>query len=81
MLQPKIIKVLPLEKYQLLLTFETKEEKVFNVAPYISGDWYGKLKNPQYFNTVHISGSSIEWADGQDIAPHELYENSQNIVK
>ncbi len=76
MLQPKILQVQALDDYKLLLTYETKEEKIFDVSPYISGDWFGKLQDPQYFKTVHICGSSIAWAGGQDIAPHELYEKS-----
>lgn len=40
------------------------------------GGWFGGLKNPDYFSKVHLlsDGSGIEWPDGQDIAPHELYE-------
>ncbi|MCL2089240.1 MAG: DUF2442 domain-containing protein [Oscillospiraceae bacterium] len=76
MLQPKIIGVKPLPGYKLQLKYETKEQKIFNVFPYISGDWFGKLKDEKYFNTVRISGNTVEWKDGQDIAPHELYEYS-----
>ena len=76
MLTPKLIDVKPLDGYKLLLTFETGEEKIFDVTPYISGDWFGKLKDIKYFNTVHLSGYTVEWKDGQDIAPHELYECS-----
>ena len=76
MLQPKIIEVKPLPNYQLYLKFETNEEKIFNVLPYISGDWFGKLKEERYFKTVRLSGNTVEWQGGQDIAPHELYELS-----
>ena len=76
MLQPKIIEVKPLPNYQLYLKYETNEEKVFNVLPYISGDWFGKLKEEEYFKTVRLSGNTVEWQGGQDIAPHELYELS-----
>ena len=76
MLQPKIIEVKPLPNYQLYLKFETNEEKIFNVLPYISGDWFGKLKEERYFQTVRLSGNTVEWQGGQDIAPHELYELS-----
>jgi hypothetical protein len=76
MLQPQIVEVKPLSDYKLLLTYETDERKIFDVAPYISGDWFGKLREPQYFNTVRVSGNTVEWKDGQDIAPHELYECS-----
>ena len=76
MLQPKVIRVVPLEDYRVLLTFDTGEIKLFDVTPYISGDWYDKLRDSDFFNSVHIAGRTIEWADGQDIAPHELYEYS-----
>ncbi len=76
MLQPKVIDVKPLHDYKLLLTFETHERGVFDVTPYISGEWFGKLQDPAYFNTVRLSGSTVEWIGGQDIAPHELYDHS-----
>ncbi len=78
MLNPTLKKVEPLPDYKLKLLYENGELKIFDVKPYISGDWYGMLKDKDYFNTVHIisSGTGIEWLDGQDIAPHELYELS-----
>ena len=76
MLQPEIVQVKPLSNYRLFLRYETGEEKIFDVTPYISGEWFGKLADVSYFNTAHLCGHTVEWADGQDIAPHELYENS-----
>ena len=80
MLQPKVIAVKPLLNYHLLLDFEIGEQKVFDVMPYIHGDWYGKLRNVDVFRTVHVAGISIAWADGQDIAPLEHYEDSVPAV-
>ncbi len=76
MMQPKPIDVKPLKNYRILVTFETGEIKIFDVTPYISGDWFGKLKETEYFNTVHIHNNIVTWAGEQDIAPHELYEFS-----
>ena len=76
MLQPKIIEVKPLPDYKLYLKYDTNEQKIFNVTPYISGEWFGKLKDEQYFKTVRVSGNTVEWQGGQDIAPHELYDYS-----
>lgn len=76
MLCPRPIKVKPLENYMLLLHFDNGEKKIFDVSPYLSGEWYGKLRDKTNFNTVHILNKHIEWNGGQDIAPHELYENS-----
>ena len=79
MLQPKIVEVKPLDNYKLFLVFDTNEEKIFDVTPYILGEWYEKLLDIQYFNTVHVSGNTVEWEGGQDIAPHELYELAVNV--
>lgn len=78
MLQPKLIKVEPIESAKLRLYYSTGEIKVFDVSPYMTGAWYSELKNAEYFKTVHLlpGGNGIEWANGQDIAPHELYELS-----
>lgn len=76
MLRPKVTYVEPLNNYHLLLRFDTGERRIFDVRPYIAGDWYGKLNDPAIFATVHIAGHTVEWAGGQDIAPHELYDMS-----
>ncbi|MCL1908695.1 MAG: DUF2442 domain-containing protein [Holophagaceae bacterium] len=75
MLQPKITSVEALPDYKLKIVFETGEQNVFDVTPYIKGSSYGKLKDENYFKCVRIvyDGWGIEWKDGQDIAPHELY--------
>ena len=78
MLQPKLIRVEPLDALKLRLEYETGEIKVFDAAPYATGMWFGELKDRAYFRTVRVlpDGTGIEWRHGQDIAPHELYECS-----
>ena len=73
---PKVVSVVPLQNYFVRITYETGETKLFDVKPYIKGAWFGKLKEPKTFQTVHPCVSTIEWKDGQDIAPHELYDLS-----
>ena len=79
MLQPRLTGVEPGEGLKLRLDYETGETKLFDVAPYVSGPWFGELKEEDYFRTVHLlpGGIGIEWSNGQDIAPHELYEYSK----
>ena len=81
MIQPKLIHVQPVLPLKLKLFYETGEVKLFDVAPYATGSWYGELQDPSYFNTVHLleNGIGIEWENGQDIAPHELYELSARL--
>ena len=82
MLQPKIADIEALPDYKLKLFYVNGEKKLFDVQPYICGDWFGQLLDVSYFKTVHVltDGSGIEWADGQEIAPHELYDLGMNIM-
>ena len=75
-MQPRLKKVEPLDAMKLRLYYETGEVKVFDVAPYAIGPWFGELADRAYFRTVQMlpGGSGIEWSHGQDIAPHELYD-------
>ena len=76
MLQPRLTKVEPLDNMRLRLSYETGEVKLFDVEPYAEGSWFGELRDKAYFKSVRLlpGGIGIEWAGGQDIAPHELYE-------
>ena len=78
MLQPKLNRVEPVEPHFLRLYYATGEIKIFDVSPYMTGSWYGELREKSYFNTVRLlpGGIGIEWPNGQDIAPHELYDDS-----
>ena len=75
-MNPKAIKVEPKPDYQILVGFDNNETRIFDVKPLIKGEWFGKLGDPVYFKTVHIAGLSVEWEDGQDICPDDLYELS-----
>lgn len=74
--RPRAIDVSPMEDYKLLVTFDNRERRIFDVAPYIKGSWFGQLRNRDIFDKVHVGGLSIEWPDGQDICPDRLYEDS-----
>jgi hypothetical protein len=75
-MRPKAIKVKPLENYILLIEFDNGEIKYFDVKPYLEHKVFEELKEKSEFNKVKISGLSIEWSNGADICPDELYNNS-----
>ena len=76
MTTPKAVKVKPFENYQLFVEFSNGENRIYDVKPLIRGDWFGWLDDVNKFNTVHVAGLSVEWEDGQDICPDDLYYNS-----
>ena len=41
--------------------------------------FYESLKNEAYFKTVKVSGITLEWENGEDICPDELYNNSVKV--
>ncbi len=71
-----VIDVEPLEKYKLKLTFEGNEIRIFDVSPYLDYGVFTELKDKSLFNSVHVSFDTIEWLNGADLDPEELYENS-----
>ena len=71
-----IVDVKPLEGYKLLLTFENKEMRTFDVSPYLSMGEFSKLKDPSLFDTVAVKFDSIEWSNHLDLDPELLYQGS-----
>ena len=72
-MRPAAIKVTPIEDHKLLILFDNNEQRVFDATPLIKGSWFGELTDEDYFAKVRISGLSVEWPDGQDICPDDLY--------
>ena len=72
----KPIMVKPLDDYKLEILFSTMEIHIFDCKPYLTGDWFAKLLNKKKFNSVRISGNTVEWSGGQDLCPDCLYDNS-----
>lgn len=50
--------------------------KAIDVKPYLNHKIFLELKNKELFKTVKIDGLSIEWANGADICPDELYNKN-----
>ena len=73
------IEVKPLLHYQLLITFDNNERRIFDVTPYLDDNFFAPLRNPVIFKTVKINPISIEWIGGIDICPDELYYNSKPV--
>ena len=76
-MKPRAIDVKVMDDYKLLVIFENGEKKIFDVKPYFGHKIFDELKDKKLFETVKVSGLSIEWKNGEDICPDELYNNSE----
>jgi hypothetical protein len=75
-MNPRPIKVKPLDGYKLLITFKNDERKIFDVAPMLDIPLYQKLKNKGIFSQAKADGMCVYWDDDIDICPDKLYEDS-----
>ena len=64
------------QDYKVLLTFENNEQRLFDVAPYLDLGIFNELKDLDNFKTVHVCFDTIEWANGVDLDPEILYQDS-----
>lgn len=78
-MRAKAIDVKPLKNYELEIKFDNDEIKIFDVKPYFKFAIFNELKEEEQFEKVKISGLSIEWENGADICPDELYNNSKTV--
>jgi len=79
---PDIIKVRALNKYYIYLKFETGEEKVYDMTACINEiKYYNKLKIRKYFENVRPRGCTVEWEEGEDVCPENLYYKSIEYSK
>ena len=76
-MRPKAIDVKPLKNYMLEIIFDNGEKKQFDVKTYLKFKPFKELENEKEFRKVRIAGLSIEWENGADICPDELYYNSK----
>lgn len=79
MIPPRIKDVEVLDEYILKITYVTNEKKLYDFKNNLKYNFYEKLKNPEYFKRAKSAGATVEWPDGEDIDPNELYENSIKI--
>ena len=72
-----VTKAKPLDDYQLELTFEAHEVKIFDMKPYLELGVFKALKDKSFFQKVRVSFGSIAWPGGIDLDPEVLYEDGK----
>ena len=65
-----------IENYKIILVFEDKSIKLFDMNPYLEKGIFKELKDENLFKSVVVSFDSIKWLNGVDINPETLYEDS-----
>ena len=79
---PDIIEVKALKDYYIYLKFKTGEEKVYDMKKCIEEiEYYNRLKEREYFEKVKPRGETVEWENGEDVCPENLYYDSVDYTE
>ena len=81
---PRILKAKALDNYKIKLQYETGEVKIYDMTELLNTcEFYKNLRDKEKFNKICIVGLTVQWENGEDIAPELLYNDSilEKIVK
>ena len=70
----KVIDADYVKDYKLLLSFNDGTRKLADLKPYLTGEVFGELLDHDKFIQYGLTGYTIAWANGADLAPEFLYE-------
>ncbi len=72
-MNPIVKNVEPLHNYQLKISFDNGDERLFDVSPYLDKGIFTELKDESYFKSVRVVFGSVEWPQEQDFSYDTLY--------
>ncbi len=76
----RALTVKPMEQNLLLVKFDNGEIKVFNCLSLMDNELFSKLRDPAFFETVHVDDMGLVcWDDATDINPDMLYDDSESL--
>jgi hypothetical protein len=59
--------------YRIRVTFDDASHNTIDFRTWLEGPVFEPLKDAQYFRRFFVSGGTITWPNGADIAPETLY--------
>ena len=71
----RVVDVDYIKDYTLEMTFSDGVRKRMDFRPILQGEVFGELIDKAKFVQYGLTKSTIEWANGADIAPEYLYEH------
>lgn len=60
--------------YRIRVTFDDGSRNAVDFRPWLDGPVFEPLKDTRYFQRFFVSGGTVTWPNGADIAPETLYD-------
>ena len=64
------------DDFQLLITFNTGETRLFDARPYLQKGAFQSLQRLEQFKQAYVAYDTVCWPGDLDIAPETLYDRS-----
>ena len=78
-MNPRPTDVKVLDNYELLISFQNGEQKIFDVKPLLKLPLYHSLQNKALFYSAKADGMCVYWNNDIDICPDMLYTDSRSL--
>jgi len=79
-MNPHVKSVRALDDYQLEVSFDNGECRVFDVKPFLSRGIFVRLRDRSLFQAARAVAGSVEWPGGRDLSYDTLYLGGQPIT-
>jgi hypothetical protein len=76
MLPPRIKSVIALPPTRIRLEYVDGQVRVFDMTPLLDRGRFRELRDPAMFASAHVDIDTVVWANGMDVDPEYLYEDS-----
>ncbi len=76
---PRVEQVKPQEGHILLISFTNGKKKKYDINRLLNLELFAPLKNPAFFNNVHVEpgGYAVAWNSEIDISEYELWQHGE----
>jgi len=76
---PKVQTASTIDDHTLLIEFDNKQIKTYDVSPLLKNEMFAPLRNHALFKSVQVEkgGYAVVWSNTIDISEYELWQNGQ----
>ena len=81
MTPPRILSATAVDDYTLVVEFDNRQKKQFDITPLLKRTIFTPLKNPALFKAVKVEpgGYAVTWSSSIDISEYELWRHGKDL--
>ncbi len=79
MKHPKVQSAIAMNDHILVIEFDNKQKKKYDITPLLGKEMFSPLKNPALFKALKVEqgGYAVVWNNSIDISEYELWRHGQ----